>query len=264
MKKLALSLLIFLAPLGLLAQVATFQAGPITSSNASCVVGACVSMQLPLNTGTVSVVLAGTFSATVQFEASYDGSTTWISVNGTPQPSGNAVTSATATGTWTFAVAGANFFRVRASAYTSGVVQTSIQASTASAVNAGISIVGPSAGGNPCANPSAAITGLVVSTSGTSATQIIAASAGKQVYICSALIGNGAGTTPTLSLEYGTGSNCATSPTVFLAATAIPAGTAAPLAFPTNFFATPSSQAVCYVQTGTGPTGTLTINYVQQ
>jgi hypothetical protein len=153
---------------------------------------------------------------------------------------------------------------VRASAYSSGTANVSIVASLAPSTNAVLTTVGPVAGGNPCASPSAAITGLVASTSGTTATQIIAASAGKSIYICSAIFGNGSGTTPTLSLEYGTGTNCATSPTVFLAATAIPAGTAAPQQLPANFFSTPASQALCYVQTGTTPTGTLTINYVQQ
>jgi hypothetical protein len=80
----------------------------------------CVSQQLPSAAGTASIVLSGTFNATIQFEVSADNGNTWIS----------AASSSSTTGTTTFLVSGFNGVRARASAYTSGIVTVTITTSS--------------------------------------------------------------------------------------------------------------------------------------
>lgn len=70
------------------------------------------------------VQITGTFTATLQFEATIDGAT-WFAVPGYPAASSTPATSSTGTGQWRFAVAGLSQFRVRASAYTSGTATVS-------------------------------------------------------------------------------------------------------------------------------------------
>lgn len=106
--------------------------GSLTAASASCLSTNCVELILPPDTGSVTVQLSGTFSATAQFEGTNGpASATYVSVNGSPFPSGAAVSSATATGTWVFSVPGLTRFRVRVSSYTSGTVTARIQASRA-------------------------------------------------------------------------------------------------------------------------------------
>lgn len=118
------------------------------------------------------------------------------------------------------------------------------------------------AGGNPCRNPTATLLAVAGSTSGTAATQIIAASGSTKIFVCSLTITGVSGTTPTFSLEYGTGTNCATSPVVFIGAWTTAASTVYPFAYPV--FVTPASQAICYLDTGTTPVQRYVITYVQQ
>jgi hypothetical protein len=68
------------------------------------------------------VQLLGTFTATVQFEETLDGGTTWIAKTVYPVGGGAGVTSATGTGQWKFSTGGSTHFRVRCSAFTSGPV----------------------------------------------------------------------------------------------------------------------------------------------
>jgi len=70
------------------------------------------------------------------------------------------------------------------------------------------------------------------------------------------------GTTPTFSLVYGTGSNCAAGQTVLIQAFATPVNTL--FAFAGPVAVTPASQALCYLQTGTTPITVVTLSYVQQ
>lgn len=272
MKRFLLLALLWLVSAPTFAQ--SFLSGLITAAGATCTSTSanCVLYAVGPQTGAVAVVISGTISATLQFEASGDGGNTWVAANASPQPSGTNVNSTTATGTWVIPVTGMTHVRVRCSAYTSGQIFTSINGGYPTPGNATVPVVvpstvtiqGPIAGGNPCVSPSSTITSIITATSGTTATQIIAASGSKQIFLCSGYFGNGTGTTPTLALQYGTGSNCATGTATLYPAVAIPAGTAAPVQFPSNFFATPASQALCYIQTGTTPTGTLVLSYMQQ
>lgn len=95
--------------------------GSLTASGADCTTaGACITLQFEGNdVASASIQLSGTFTATVQFEASSDKGTTWVAISGTPLNSSTAVTSATTANTWKFNVASITNIRARCSAFTS-------------------------------------------------------------------------------------------------------------------------------------------------
>jgi hypothetical protein len=127
MRKLVFVLLLF-APLARAQTVV----GTITILGASCAVtNACVILPLGTAASSASITLTGTWTATVQFEASSDGGTTWVAINGTPPSSTTAVTNSTANGAWTFNVGSMTHLRARASALASGTVGVNINASLA-------------------------------------------------------------------------------------------------------------------------------------
>lgn len=74
----------------------------------------------------VGLQLSGTWTGTVQFEASMDNGATFIAIGGYPISGGVATTtvatSATANGNWQFPVGGFTHFRVRASAAMTGTL----------------------------------------------------------------------------------------------------------------------------------------------
>ena len=71
--------------------------------------------------GSVALQISGTFVATVNFEATYDG-TNYVAIRGINLNTGNAATSATAPGVYLFSALGIDRFRARISGYTSGTV----------------------------------------------------------------------------------------------------------------------------------------------
>jgi hypothetical protein len=112
MKKLLL-ILMLLIPSMALADITK----QLTTAGANCAVPtACVVHNIAGYAG-ATVTLSGTFIATVQFEASSDG-TIWSAITGYPVTTGAGVTAATATGNWQFSVGGVKFLRVRCSAIT--------------------------------------------------------------------------------------------------------------------------------------------------
>lgn len=116
-------------------------------------------------------------------------------------------------------------------------------------------------GANPCENPNATLQAVLISTSGTAATQIIAASGSTKIYPCSLNVVGVSGTGPTFSLVYGTGVNCATGQTVFLGAWTTALNTVYPFV---KMGPTPASQALCYLDGGTTPIQRVSLSYVQQ
>lgn len=72
------------------------------------------------------VLLTGTFTGTVEFEESIDGGTTWGAKTVYPAAGGAGVTSATAVGSWKFALGGSALMRVRCSAFTSGPISVDV------------------------------------------------------------------------------------------------------------------------------------------
>lgn len=122
--------------------------------------------------------------------------------------------------------------------------------------------IGVQPGGNPCFSPGATLSSVTGTTSGTTAVQIIALSGTTSIYICSLTVVGVSGTTPTFSLVYGTGTNCATGQTVLIGAWTTAANTVYPFAYPVAIV--PSGQALCYLDSGTTPVQRFAITYVQQ
>lgn len=129
--------------------------GSITATGTTCgTTNACIVLNLfnnpSVSTTSATVVISGTFSATLQFEASTDG-VNFSSILGSPLAGGAAVSSATSTGTWSFGIPALVQFRVRASAYASGTATITIQASgggsAASAVAVAALFGGPGSSG---------------------------------------------------------------------------------------------------------------------
>ena len=81
--------------------------------------------------GGVALQLSGTFTLTVQFEATVDGQT-WVSLRMLPSSSVSGATSSTSAGAWSANVAGFKLIRARVSAYTSGSADVTFLASSAS------------------------------------------------------------------------------------------------------------------------------------
>jgi hypothetical protein len=146
MKK--LFLLLFLSIGVAFAQNPSAQGG-LTAAGADCTTaGACVTITPPNDTGSASVDLSGTFSATVQFEAQTTSDATWRAISGTPLNSTTAVTSVTAAGTWRFSIGGIKAFRVRCSTWVSGTVVVAINSGRVSAgLGGGSGTVSFSSGG---------------------------------------------------------------------------------------------------------------------
>lgn len=92
--------------------------GNISAASASCVSTTCVWITMPLNMTALTVQLSGTWSATLQFEASTTG-TVWSAIG---------AGSATSNGSYSVTLNGNQYFRVRASAYTSGTAVVNIAA----------------------------------------------------------------------------------------------------------------------------------------
>lgn len=160
-------------------------------------------------------------------------------------------------------------------------VQGSQESNTGSTQVQGVSPAGGAVAGNPvvegisdtsgntqrirpsCESPASLLQTSNIALSGTTTTQFIALAAGKAIHLCSMSVGNGGGTTPTFSLQFGTGTNCATGLTTLIPNTVIPASTAAPQQW-TGHIIVPSGNAACYILTGTTPTGNLTVTFSQQ
>jgi hypothetical protein len=125
--------LLLLACLSSLAQdlndYGQYSAGTITAANAACTATACVYLAMPLNASAATAVLSGTFSATVQFEASVDG-LVWNSIG---------VGSATSAGSYTFSLTGQRVIRARCSAFTSGSMGVSWGATVGASGGGGVS-----------------------------------------------------------------------------------------------------------------------------
>ena len=75
--------------------------------------------------GGVGVQITGTFSATLQFEMSIDG-TNFVAIIAESVTTGTQATTTTATGIFKFDVVGARIVRVRSTAYTSGTATVSL------------------------------------------------------------------------------------------------------------------------------------------
>jgi len=115
---------------------------------------------------------------------------------------------------------------------------------------------------NPCVDPTATLQSIALNASTTSAVQIIALTSGQKIYVCAITL-QGGGTTPTFSLVYGTGTNCATGQTVLVTALGdLTANGVITFMHPVGVVA--SGNALCTLLTGTSPTAKGVLSYIQQ
>src|ERR1017187_3949031 len=113
MKRLSMTLL-FIA---LWATQAWAASSVITTNGTTCSPATnCLVVNLPQDKGGATLTLSGTWTGTIQFEATGDGGATWVSVNVIPLASTTAVTSATGNGAWQVNTAGFTGLRIRSSA----------------------------------------------------------------------------------------------------------------------------------------------------
>lgn len=96
-----------------------------------------------LGLSSLAIQIAGTFTGTVQFEGTADG-TNWAAINMTPPNSSTPVTSTTAPGLWIGNCGGLREVRARVSDYSDGTVEAQINAAIAGAGSSAGSGGGPS------------------------------------------------------------------------------------------------------------------------
>lgn len=105
----------------------------LTAQSSDCsTANSCNVVLLGPNIGGVTFTADGTWSGTVQIEATGNNNK-WVALSATPSNSTTTVTSFTGTGTWQANVAGYTQVRLRVSTYSSGTIITTITPSTASA-----------------------------------------------------------------------------------------------------------------------------------
>lgn len=219
--------------------------------------------------GLATITASGTYSGSIiQFEFSDDGGTTWYPntcarVDTNIQEGSEAVTT-NAFRAWECSVGAATRMRVRQSAITTGgpVIGVTLTSGIVEPAPTNQLSQSGSNGSNPCANPHTNLQSAFVAMSTTSLTQFVAAVTGQKFYVCSVVATNSTATNP-VTISYGTGSNCATGTQLAIDKFTAPASTASPVVIYPGFV-TPVSQALCYQQFGTTPTGSLLVNYVQQ
>lgn len=112
--------------------------GVITTHGTDCSTATnCLVVSLPQDKGGATLTLSGTWTGTIQFEATGDGGATWTAVSVTPLASTTTVTSTTANGTWQVNMSGFTGIRMRSSASMTGSATATITPSAASARNGG-------------------------------------------------------------------------------------------------------------------------------
>lgn len=140
MKKFILLLFGILALAARLPAQSNAIAGNLNAATTTCLVSnSCLILSVAQNDGGATIKLSGTWSATVQFEATADPlsvlptAASWVALSATPSNSATTATSATANGAWQVNISGYQRIRIRISAFTSGTVAGAINLSTASA-----------------------------------------------------------------------------------------------------------------------------------
>lgn len=223
------------------------------------------------NFSTVGINVAGTFNGTLTASVQISG------INGTTSQvipvtgvAIGAVPQATIVGTggavnagFTAEVSGFTQFNLCSTAWSSGSAVIDLYGTPA--VDNPLYSIFPNVAGtsDPCANPNIIPQPKVLNLS--ASTKVIANVSGQQIYVCgdSYVLG---GTTPTIGWEYGTGTTCGTGTTIIVAPMAITVGTPFVEGFGgrTVIGPVPASQDLCAVVTGTSPTVSGHLNFLQQ
>lgn len=175
---------------------------------------------------------------------------------------------------WNCPVWAATRFRVRQSAYTSGIVNvwiTLTQAAIDPSLVVAASITNIAGASDPCQDVSAIKQSAAIAISSATTVQLIALSGTTTIYVCGFTAAAGAGTNPSIQFEYGTGTNCAGSPTVLTGAMAtgvtVATGVPGPIftsAGSGTVFKSAAGNEICAVTAGTTPNFQGFISYVQQ
>jgi len=175
---------------------------------------------------------------------------------------------------WNCPVWAATRFRVRQSAYTSGIVNvwiTLTQAAIDPSLVVAASITNIAGASDPCQDVSAIKQSAAIAISSATTVQLIALSGTTTIYVCGFTAAAGAGTNPSIQFEYGTGTNCAGSPTVLTGAMAtgvtVATGVPGPIftsAGAGTAFKSAAGNEICAVTAGTTPNFQGFISYVQQ
>lgn len=120
--------------------------------------------------------------------------------------------------------------------------------------------------GDLCQNPNVVKSSAVVNISTATTTELVAASAGKKVYLCSFHTSTG-GTTPTIQFKYGTKTTtaCDTGATNLSGAFAPPSATMFSLTGASGtLLSTPAANELCATTGGTSPAFIGVVVYVQR
>lgn len=146
------------------------------------------------------IQLSGTWTATILFEQSLDGGTTWIAKTVYPAVGGAGVTTAAANGQWKFVCGGETHVRVRCSAFTNGPIVVDL------ALTAGMdeAVVGSGATAN---NPLAVSNGTMYETvAAGQSDQIMGATGAVGDYLAGVLIVPATTSPGAVSIKDGNGS----------------------------------------------------------
>ena len=194
------------------------QRGNLNASSASCTpsnAASTVALTVgPNDSGATIQIGTGTFSATVSFAVTADG-TNWVSTTGSPVVAGAGVTSATSAGAWQVNVTGMSGVCAFVSTFVSGLVPVTVKSSQGTPDDSSVSITG---GPVTVATNSLGATAIVaadtsapVNISSPATTQIVAAVASKTVHITGfgVTVSTSAATAQTFTIVQGTGTNCA-------------------------------------------------------
>jgi fibronectin-binding autotransporter adhesin len=208
MRRFIILFLIFLGGGTPLFAQGAFVSGSITvvDGGTCSTAGGFVSIPTAGNTGAVAFSVSGTFSETLQFVGTVDG-TNYVAVNAYPPNSTTAVTSTTSAGTWTVGVAGLASFCVRASAVTSGSATINMRNSLAVSASA---LVGGSGGGGGGGSAFSTIT------SGTNTTAAMVVGTGASLTV------SGTGTVNATNINGTSVAGLATGPLCNTTATGVP------------------------------------------
>jgi hypothetical protein len=126
--------------------------------------------------------------------------------------------------------------------------------------------VGVDTGPDPCASPSAVKQSASIAFSSATTAALVAAVAGKKIYVCSIYFTISSGTTPTIAFKAGTGGSCGAAVVTFTGVMALPTASGSVIQFGGGYstFVTAAGSEFCATTAGTTPTGNGFLVYVQQ
>ncbi len=217
MKRCIVAIVLCLAALPGFGQTRTLRSIGVTAQSSDCSTAkSCVSLSKSANDASAIIQITGTFSATLQFEATADGST-WVSISGSLLDGSATGTSTTSTGAWSFSATGLIGLRARCSTYSSGTASVTVQSAQyggssgggGGSVSGTVKIEGTD-GSTIIGSPDPCITGTksYIPINLTASGQLSAGTGGKKWYFCGVFIEPTFAAT-NIAIVTGTGTLCA-------------------------------------------------------